>query len=181
MNKALFLDRDGTIIYDKSYLSDPAQVTLIPGVANSLQKAIDLGYILFLYTNQSGINRGYFKLEDALKVNERVEEVLGLPRPVFKETCIAPERPDEPHVYRKPSPKFVLEMIEKYDLDPEHCYVVGDTLSDIMAGINAGITSIAVETGEMTPPKEIPEVNEHNVAVFPSLREFVQWLEEKEQ
>ncbi|HNC23306.1 MAG TPA: HAD-IIIA family hydrolase, partial [Opitutaceae bacterium] len=69
MSKALFLDRDGTLILDKTYLADPAGVELIPGVAAGLQRARTLGYKLFLFTNQSGIGRGYHTMDDTLRVN----------------------------------------------------------------------------------------------------------------
>ena len=62
MAKALFLDRDGTLIFDKHYLSDPAGVELIPGVTDALRKAKELGYQLFLFTNQSGVARGVYTL-----------------------------------------------------------------------------------------------------------------------
>ena len=65
MSKALFLDRDGTLIIDKVYLADPAGVELIPGVAAGLGRARSLGYKLFLFTNQSGIGRGYYTLAAA--------------------------------------------------------------------------------------------------------------------
>src|SRR3954471_16084775 len=102
MAKALFLDRDGTLIIDKVYLADPAGVELLPGVADGLVLARSRGYQLFLFTNQSGIGRGLHTLEDAQRVNARLEEMVHLPRPVFAGICIAPERPDEPIVYRKP-------------------------------------------------------------------------------
>ncbi|MEI6218972.1 MAG: HAD-IIIA family hydrolase [bacterium] len=111
MNKALFLDRDGTIIFDKNYLADPNQVELIPGAAEALRIAMKLGYLMFLFTNQSGIGRKYFSMEDVLRVNTRMTELIGLDRPVFTGTCIAPETSAETPMSRKPSPKFILEMV----------------------------------------------------------------------
>jgi len=80
MSKALFIDRDDTLIVDKVYLSDPAGVEIIPGVPEGLRRARDLGYKLFLFTNQSGIGRGYYTVEDAHRVNARMEELIGLPK-----------------------------------------------------------------------------------------------------
>jgi HAD superfamily hydrolase (TIGR01662 family) len=94
MTKALFLDRDGTLIFDKVYLADPAGVELIPGAADALRHARSLGYKLFLFTNQSGIGRGLHTIEDTHRVNARMEEMLGLPRPTFEGICIAPEHPE---------------------------------------------------------------------------------------
>ncbi len=150
MSKALFLDRDGTIIVDKHYLADPAGVELIPGVRAALQRARQLGYKLFLFTNQSGIGRGLYTLDDVLLVNARMETLLALASPLFTELCIAPEAPDQPSLYRKPSPRFIQEMIAAHHLDPAHCAMIGDRSSDAQAGLNAGIRSIAICTGEHT-------------------------------
>jgi D-glycero-D-manno-heptose 1,7-bisphosphate phosphatase len=150
MSKALFLDRDGTLIIDQDYLSDPAGVVLLPGVVDGLTRARSLGYRLFLFTNQSGIGRGYYTLADAHRVNARMEAMIGLPSPLFDDICIAPEAPDQPSLYRKPSPRFIHEMITKHALDPQHCYMVGDRESDIAAGAAAGIRSIALTTGKFT-------------------------------
>ncbi|MFI5337077.1 MAG: HAD-IIIA family hydrolase, partial [Opitutales bacterium] len=70
--RALFLDRDGTLILDKDYLADPAGVELLPGAAAALQRARTLGYRLFLFTNQSGIGRGFHTIEDAHRCNARM-------------------------------------------------------------------------------------------------------------
>jgi D-glycero-D-manno-heptose 1,7-bisphosphate phosphatase len=150
MPKALFIDRDDTLIVDKVYLSDPAGVELLPGVVEGLRCARELGYQLFLFTNQSGIGRGYYTIEDAHRVNARMEEMIGLPRPLFVEIGIAPEAPDQPSLYRKPSPLFITEMIAKYKLDPAECIMVGDRESDIEAGLNAKIRCAALGTAKVT-------------------------------
>jgi D-glycero-D-manno-heptose 1,7-bisphosphate phosphatase len=149
MRKALFIDRDDTLIVDKVYLADPAGVELLPGVIDGLRRARELGYRLFLFTNQSGIGRGYHTIEDTHRVNARMEEMIGLPRPLFTEIGIAPEAPSQPSLYRKPSPRFILEMIEKHGLDPAQCIMVGDRESDIEAGLNAKIPTVAVCTGKL--------------------------------
>ncbi|HLP25150.1 MAG TPA: HAD-IIIA family hydrolase, partial [Acidobacteriota bacterium] len=76
--RGLFLDRDGTIIHDRDYLCDPAGVELIPGAATALHRARELGYQLFLFTNQSGIGRGYHTIEHTHRCNARMEELLAL-------------------------------------------------------------------------------------------------------
>lgn len=175
MSKALFLDRDGTLILDKHYLADPAGVELIPGVAAALARARALGYRLFLFTNQSGIGRGLYTLDDAQRVNDRMEELLALPRPIFDGVCIAPEAPEEPSLYRKPSPRYLLEMIAQHGLDPAHCWMVGDRESDLAAGHHAGIHAVAVCTGKHDlagwTALALPAV-----PVYPSLVEFVATL-----
>lgn len=146
--KALFLDRDGTLIVDVPYLADPARVELLPGVREGFIRARALGYRLFLFTNQSGVGRGYFTLDDALRCNARMVELLDLGPDVFAGSCIAPETPDQPSLYRKPSPRFILEMIAAHGLDPTKCVMVGDRESDVRAGLNAGTRAAGVCTGE---------------------------------
>ncbi|WP_158277414.1 HAD-IIIA family hydrolase [Opitutus sp. ER46] len=172
---ALFLDRDGTLILDKHYLADPAGVELIPGVPAALQCAKAQGYDLFLFTNQSGIGRGMYTLDDTLRCNARMEELIGLPAPLFTDVCIAPEAPDQPQQYRKPSPRFILESIARHGLDPDRCWMVGDNLADVQAGQNAGINLAVVCTGKLTADqwaaRGIP-----NLHVFPTLVEFARSL-----
>ena len=172
---ALFLDRDGTLIVDKVYLADPAGVDLIPGTASALRRARELGYKLFLFTNQSGIGRGYHTIADTHRVNARLEELLALPPPAFDDTCIAPEAPGQPSVYRKPSPRFILEMIARHGLDPARCYMVGDNVTDHQAALNAGIHPIVVRTGKVDPDS-MPEVAQHQTPVFDDLAAFVATL-----
>jgi D-glycero-D-manno-heptose 1,7-bisphosphate phosphatase len=175
VKRALFLDRDGTLIVDKVYLSDPAGVELIGGAAGALLRARSLGFGLFLFTNQSGIGRGYHTIEDTRRVNARMEELLGLPSPVFDGVCIAPEAPHEPSVYRKPSPQFIREMVEAHGLDAPECWMVGDSRADIGAALAAGIRAAAVRTGKVDPAS-IPEVASGAAAVFDSLASFAQGL-----
>lgn len=147
--KALFLDRDGTLIVDKHYLADPAGVELLPGVVEGLRRARALGYKLFLFSNQSGIGRGYYTMEDALRVNARMEELIGLSRPLFAGECLAPETPEQPMVYRKPSPRFIEEMISAHQLDPAQSIMVGDRETDIEAGLNAKIRVAGLCNGKL--------------------------------
>ncbi|MBI5381854.1 MAG: HAD-IIIA family hydrolase [Opitutae bacterium] len=174
-DRALFIDRDGTLIIDKVYLADPAGVELFPGVAEGLQRARELGYRLFLFTNQSGIGRGYHTIEATHRVNARMEELLGLPRPIFDEICIAPEAPGQPSLYRKPSPRFIHEMVAKYALAPGRCFMVGDAASDLGAALGGGIQPIAVRTGKVDPLK-LPEVAEHHIPVFENFAAFAKTL-----
>jgi D-glycero-D-manno-heptose 1,7-bisphosphate phosphatase len=175
MSKALFLDRDGTLIHDKHYLADPAGVELIPGVAAALARARGLGYKLFILTNQSGIGRGMYSLEDTHRVNERMDELLALPRPIFDDICIAPEAPEQPSLYRKPSPRYIVESIARHGLDPAHCWMVGDRESDIQSGLGANVHAVAVCTGKYDAAGwsalALPGVH-----VYPSLVEFVATL-----
>lgn len=175
MSRALFLDRDGTLIVDRVYLSDPAGVELVPGSAEGLRRARELGYKLFLFTNQSGIGRGLHTIEDTNRVNARMEQMLGLPAPVFDGTCVAPEGPGEPSKYRKPSPRFILEMIAEHSLEPSECWMVGDSAADIGAALAAGIRAAAVRTGR-APPESLPDVASGRVPVYADFGSFASTL-----
>ena len=175
MSKALFLDRDGTLILDKHYLADPAGVELIPGVAGALARARNLGYRLFIHTNQSGIGRGLYTVDDVHRCNVRMDELLGLPAPIFDDICIAPEAPEQPAEYRKPSPRYIFESIARYRLDPRQCWMVGDRTSDVEAGLNAQINAVAVCTGKLDAAGWAAR-GFNAVSVYPSLVEFVATL-----
>ena len=175
MNRALFLDRDGTLIVDKVYLADPEGVELIPGAAEGLGRARALGFKLFLFTNQSGIGRGLHTIEDTNRVNARMEGMLGLPAPVFDGMCIAQEAPGQPSLYRKPSPRFILEMVAEHGLDPAGCWMVGDSPADVRAASAAGIHAAVVRTGRQAP-ESIPEVAQGKVPVFADFGAFAATL-----
>lgn len=142
--QAVFLDRDGTLIENRHYLGSPEGVTLLPGVGEALARARDAGAKLFLFTNQSGIGRGYFTLADVEAQNSRMLALLGLGADLFAGVCIAPERPDGPSVYRKPSPRFIHEMLTAHALATEAAWMVGDAPADWEAGLNAGINAAAI-------------------------------------
>ncbi len=138
-SKALFLDRDGTLIVDHGYLSDPSNVELITGVREALCGFLARDYRLFLFTNQSGVGRGMFGLDAVHRCNSRMFELLDLPPPGFLETCIVPEAPSQASLYRKPSPRFILDMITKHSLNPTESWMIGDKFSDVQAGLSAGV------------------------------------------
>lgn len=175
-NKALFLDRDGTLNIDSSYLRDPAEVVLIDGAREALVRARALGYRFYLVTNQSGVGRGYCTLDDVHACNQRLLELLDLGDDLFAGISIAPEHPDEPSEYRKPSPKFLLEMIARDGLDPAACYMVGDRVSDWQCGLNAGVPPIALSTGKAIDPATQAYLAEHRVPLYTSLADFAATL-----
>lgn len=143
---ALFLDRDGTLIKDCGYLSDSKQVELLPGVKETLKQLKQKGWLFFLFTNQSGVGRGYFTMKEVNACNARMLELLEADETFFSRICISTGTPDDPDDYRKPSPKFILECINDYHLNPHKCWMVGDKHSDILAGKNANIHTISLGT-----------------------------------
>jgi D-glycero-D-manno-heptose 1,7-bisphosphate phosphatase len=173
---ALFLDRDGTLIVDRDYLQDPAGVELLPGTTAALRRARLLGYRLYLFTNQSGIGRGYFSLADVHRCNDRMKTLIGLGDAVFDGVCIAPEAPDQASRYRKPSPAYLMETIAADGLDPKQCYMVGDKEADVLAGLAAGIGAVAVCTGKHDAAAWRDRLPRGSV-LYPDLAAFVATLE----
>jgi D-glycero-D-manno-heptose 1,7-bisphosphate phosphatase len=145
--KAIVFDRDGTLIEHIHYLSDPSKVTLLNGVKNGIKVLKELGFKLFLHSNQSGVGRGFFNLEQVHKCNQRMEELIGLGSNVFSRVCIATEKPDEEVFYRKPSPRFANEILTDYHLNTSEICYVGDRYSDLETALNIGAYSIGVNTG----------------------------------
>ena len=147
--QAVFFDRDGTLIRDEGYLDDPARVVALPGAGEALRRLRAAGWLLFLFTNQSGIGRGWFPMSAAEACNREAERRLGL-SPGFDGVCIAPETPDDPPVYRKPSPRYILETIVGRDLDPARTWMVGDKESDTEAGRRAGVRTARIAPDQPT-------------------------------
>lgn len=135
----------------QNYLRDPVDVQLLPRVKETLEWAKAEGYLLFLFTNQSGIARGYFTHEQAVVCNQRMFALLGPIASAFSGVCIAPETPEQPQIYRKPSPRYILEMIAKHQLDVGTTWMIGNSASDIQAGINAGVRTAMVHALESCP------------------------------
>lgn len=148
MNRAIFLDRDGTLIVEKNYLSRPADVELFPATPLGLQRLGKAGFKLFIVSNQSGVGRGYFTLADVENVNQHLCRALAGSGVRFEKIYIAPEKPDAPSHGRKPSPQFLFDARDEFGLDLAHSYLIGDKLSDLECGWNAGVKkSILVRTG----------------------------------
>ena len=148
MSRAIFLDRDGTIIKEKEYLCDPALVEVFPEAPAALKRLADAGFQLFLVTNQSGIGRGYFTAADVDRVNARMMETLTPLGVSFVKIYIAPEAPDQPSRGRKPSPQFLFDARDEFGVDLARSFMIGDKLLDLECGWNAGVQkSLLVRTG----------------------------------
>ena len=149
MNRAVFLDRDGTLNVERHYLHDPNQLVIIPGSGPALRRLMDAGFTLFIVTNQSGIGRGYYTEADMHAVNEKlVAELAESDGIEFVKIYFAPESPEKPSYGRKPSPKFLHDAAAEFGIDLEQSYMVGDKTADLECGWNAGVKqSILVRTG----------------------------------
>jgi len=146
--RAVFLDRDGTIIEDKDYLHRPEEVVIFPGLPKSLERLQDAGFKLVMITNQSGVGRGYFTLDDVHRVHEHLSAELAKEGVFFEKIYIAPEHPEKPSRGRKPSPQFLFDARDEFGIDLAESYIVGDKLIDLECGWNAGVRkALLVRTG----------------------------------
>lgn len=148
MNRAVFLDRDGTLIAERNYLSKIEDVAILPGAPAALKRLEDAGLLLFIVSNQSGVGRGYFTMVEAESVNRHLCHLFAQEGVRFQKIYVAPEAPDEPSRGRKPSPQFLFDARDEFALDLSASYMVGDKLIDLECGWNAGVKkSILVRTG----------------------------------
>lgn len=151
MNKAVFLDRDGTLIEYVPYLRSPDQVELMPGGAEALQRLKKLNFLLVVATNQSGVARGYFGESSVEKVHDRIRELLSREGVQIDAFYFCPHGPAGEGFRecscRKPAPGMGLKAAEDLDLDLKKSWMIGDSLCDLEFGLNMGCRSILVRTG----------------------------------
>jgi D-glycero-D-manno-heptose 1,7-bisphosphate phosphatase len=148
MNRAVFLDRDGTLIHEKQYLHKVEDVEFFPGAALALRQLQDAGFKLFIVSNQAGVGRGYYTLADVEKVNAHIVAELARAGVRLEKVYFAPEAPGQPSRGRKPSPQFLFDARDDFGLDLARSCMVGDKLLDLECGWNAGLQqSLLVRTG----------------------------------
>lgn len=147
--KAIFLDRDDTIIKDHGYMFKIEDIEFFEKTIETLQTLFHRGYKLFIVTNQSGIGRGYFSVAQMHCFNQELIRILKLEGVEIVETVYCPHSPEESCDCRKPSPKLINELCLKYNIEKKLSYMVGDKLSDKEAGLNAGVNAIQIRPGEI--------------------------------
>jgi D-glycero-D-manno-heptose 1,7-bisphosphate phosphatase len=163
LRPALFLDRDGTLMEEVDHCRNPADVRAYAGAAEELARARSLGWANIIITNQSGIGRGYFTVEQFLSVQEElIRQLEGF----IDASYMAPDHPDNPSPRRKPAPGMILEAAADHAIDLSRSFMIGDKALDIECGRNAGVRTILVETGYgkkvegCTPDHRAPTVTE---------------------
>jgi len=139
--KAAFLDRDGVINVDHGYVSRVEDFEFQEGIFELLEILQNMGFVLFVVTNQSGIARGYYSLEDFLNLSEYMLSELKNRGVEIKEIAYCPHHPDITGECecRKPKPGMILDLASRYGIDLKSSILIGDKQSDIDAGKNAGL------------------------------------------
>ncbi|HET9418435.1 MAG TPA: HAD family hydrolase [Chthoniobacterales bacterium] len=169
------LDRDGTVIVKRHYLSDPDQVELLSGAATGLRRLRELDLGLVLVTNQSAIGRGFFDQSRLELVHRRLRELLEAERVRLDGIYFCPHKPDDECVCRKPQPGMVETAAEELDFDPRLCFVIGDNDCDVALGRRVGATTILVRTGYGA--QVVAEGKAHPDYVVDNLAEAAQLIE----
>lgn len=145
--KALFLDRDGTIIIDRNYPDDPDEVTFIRGVPDSLREA-QKEYLLIVISNQSGVGRGFITQEQFEKVDQQFRKLLKSKKIHVAGFYYCIHAPEEDCDCRKPKPNMILKAAEELDVNLSESIMIGDKKSDVEAGLRAGCRAIQVQGDE---------------------------------
>ncbi len=148
--KALFLDRDGTINIDPGYINSPEMIQLIPGAARAIRRARDGGYAIVVVTNQSGVGRGLIAADVLPKINERLNDLIraesGGSIDYFA-CCV--HHPDDDCSCRKPRPRLVYEAQAHLGIDLAASAFIGDRVTDIVTGKSAPVgLTVLVRTGD---------------------------------
>ncbi len=141
------LDRDGTIIVERNYLSRPEQVELVPGAAAGLGRLLEMGLGLVVVTNQSGIGRKYFSREHVGLIHARMVKLLDEKGVRFEGIYVCPHTPEDGCVCRKPKPGLVRQAAAELRFNAAESIFVGDKQCDIELGQACGGTTLLVKTG----------------------------------
>jgi len=149
-NRAVFLDRDGTIVEDPGFLHEPEKVKLLPGAAEAIRRLNTVDYRVVVVTNQSGIARGRYTVDDYEAVQRRLGELLAAHGARIDGAYFCPHHPQlsGPCDCRKPGLKLFREAAQAFDIDFSRSWWVGDRLSDVQPARLLGGQGILVTTGE---------------------------------
>lgn len=147
MARAILADRDGTLIVEKNYLSDPEQVELIPGAGEAIRALREDGWLVICVSNQSGVGRGYFSLASVDAVNAKVQELLRESGAHLDAFYVCPDAPDVDSTHRKPAPGMAHDAARDFKLNLADCVVIGDKPADIGLARAIGARAVLVRTG----------------------------------
>jgi D-glycero-D-manno-heptose 1,7-bisphosphate phosphatase len=159
--RAVFLDRDGTLVHPSHYPSSPGDLHLYSNIEHGLREIQQAGFMLVVITNQSGLARGYFTLDDLHSMHDYLTTELGRMGVRLNAIYYCPHHPEGviPELSircncRKPQPGMLLQAALDLDLDLRQCWFVGDILDDVEAGNRAGCRTILVDLGTESIPAQ---------------------------
>ena len=149
MERAVFLDRDGVIIEDKSYIGQIERVDFIPGVIESIKLLNKNNFKVIVITNQAGVARGYFTEDDVKQVHAYIQDYLRHRGAFIDEFYYCPHHSSiEKCLCRKPDSLLIEKAMSRFQVDPEKSWFIGNSESDIQAASKAGLNAIKIQTNE---------------------------------
>lgn len=158
--KAVFIDRDGTLIHERYYLRRVRDVRLYAGAAAALKTLRAAGYKLIVVTNQSGVGRGFLTEEKLLQIHARLERLLSAAGVPLDAIYYCPHHPDVACSCRKPNLGMVEQARKKFNIDLKHSVVIGDKAQDVRLARAMGGYAVFVMTGQGR--KQFQKLSEKN-------------------
>ena len=158
--RAVLLDRDDTICVDVPHNGDPAKMRVYSHSPAAVKRLNDAGFLVIVITNQSGIGRGLYTVDDMVAVNEEMKSQLSVSGARIDDVYYCPHRPDEGCDCRKPNTGMGLRAIADHGLDPSRCWMVGDKEIDVEFGRRLGMSALRV-TPEFTLADAVDEILSH--------------------
>ncbi|MDZ4661155.1 MAG: HAD family hydrolase [Pseudomonadota bacterium] len=143
--KAVFFDRDDTLIVDKVYLNDPQQIEYLSDTFLALKRLSDAGYLLFIISNQSGIARGLVDPKNLELIHKKMTDDFMQHGIKFAGIYFCPHLPESNHPDRKPNPGMILRAEKDHPIELTQSWVVGDRTTDIEAGLRVGLKTILLQ------------------------------------
>ncbi|MCG3203488.1 MAG: D-glycero-beta-D-manno-heptose-1,7-bisphosphate 7-phosphatase [Elusimicrobia bacterium] len=147
LKPAVFLDRDGTLIDERGYLSDPEKIFFYPCVYEALRNLHRAGFRLVVITNQSGVGRGYFSLKQLSKINQRFKKILAKKGARVDGIYFCPHHPEAGCLCRKPGVALARRAARDLNLDLKRSFVIGDQMTDMNMSSKLNIPGVLVLTG----------------------------------
>jgi histidinol-phosphate phosphatase family protein len=145
-NRAVFLDKDGTLVENVPYNVDPERITLAPGAVEAVSRLAEQGYRIIVVSNQPGVALGYFEHTDLQGVEQRLQDLL----PALDGFYFCPHAPQTGCSCRKPACGMLVRAAQEHAVDLRSSWMVGDILDDIEAGRRAGCRTVLVDNGNET-------------------------------
>lgn len=176
--KAVFLDRDGTIIEDRGHIGNPNEIRLFPETVPAL-RMLSNNYLLFIVTNQSGVAQNIITKKNVDDVNAKLLEILSECGISIEQVFVCPHGKDDGCVCRKPSPFFLRKAAKEHGIDISSSYMIGDHPSDIGTAISAGANAIYLLSGH--GQKHMGELPENGFQILPEILSAAEWIVKKDE
>ncbi len=171
--KAVFIDRDGTIVKDVPYCSHPDDLELLTGAGEGIRKLNEARFKVIIVTNQSGIARGYFSVSTLEQIHQKLRNDLVKYGAHIDDIYYCPHHPDYSCDCRKPKPTLILQAATEHNIDLSESFFIGDTVNDMEAGRKAGCKTVL-----LIPSKTPDNYQAHRITPDFIVSNFRQAVEE---